>query len=339
MLAPIRFGNRMIGPGHRVIVIAEIGINHEGDAEICARLIEEAAKAGADAIKLQTNEASENYVPGTDSHALFSRAQLSQADTAKMFELARTLSIEPFASPGDLPTLEWVDRLEPAAHKISSGLLDHLILIKAASKLGRSVLLSTGMADEAQVTEGIAAARDGGAKGIGVFQCTSIYPAPPETLNLATIGWLEERYGVPAGFSDHSLGTEAAGLGVAAGARMIEKHFTLDPSRPDFDHRMSVDPAGLAELVGRVRAVEKMMGQRAKQMASGERESSDRLRRCLVARRDIAAGAMLTGDDIGVMRVQPGNKGLLPKLYEEVQGRRVRCDLAKHTPIQEVDLI
>jgi len=328
-IAAIPFGNLRIGPRHPVVVIAEIGINHEGNIETCGRLIEAAAAAGADAVKLQTVDPAENYAPDTASFAIYSEAELSREQTAAMFNLARRRGLEIFTTAGDFRTLEWVDRLNPAGHKISSGLLTHLPLIERASRTGRSVLISTGMAETADIDAAVAAARRGGQARFALFQCTSLYPAPRETLNLATIAWLEQRYGAPAGFSDHSKGTEAAAPSVAAGARMIEKHFTLEPSRPGFDHGISLNPTDFAEMVCQIRAVEEMVGQAEKQPSAAERVNAARFRRCLVARRAVVAGAVIDADDIAVMRVLEGEVGLVPGAYGRLVGARAVRDLQR----------
>jgi sialic acid synthase SpsE len=334
----IPFAGRRIGATHPVLVIAEIGINHEGSAEACARMIEEAAGAGADAIKLQTVDADENYMPGTESHQVFSNSALSREETARMFDLARERGLEPFTTTGDFATLDWVDRLEPAAHKISSGLLTNLPLIRHAAATGRTLLMSIGMAEVSDIDAAVATVREGAERAFGLFQCTSIYPAPPETLNLAAIAWLERRYRAPAGFSDHALGIEAAAMAVAAGGRMIEKHFSLDSSRSGFDHHLSLEPAAFARMVEGIRAVETMMGSPDGRLSETERDNAKRLHRCLVARRDIAAGTAIGADDIGIMRVEPGRQGLAPRAYDEVLGRRVVRDLPRHTPIGKDDL-
>lgn len=332
---PIPFGSRRIGPGAPVLVIAEIGINHEGVVETCARMVEAAAHAGADAIKLQTVDADANYVGGTESHRVFSVASLTREETARMFSLARANGLEVFTTAGDPATLKWVNQLDPAAQKISSGLLTHLPLIREAARTGRPLLMSTGMAEPADIDAAVAAAREGGAEAIGLFQCTSLYPAPPETLDLAVIGWMEETYGVPAGFSDHSLGGEAAVLSVAAGARMIEKHFTLDPSRPGYDHQLSLDPQGFARMVDAVRAAERMMGDGRKTLTPDQADMARRMRRYLVAARDVAAGSVIGLEDIGVMRMPDGRVGLAPKHYDHLVGVRAIRELPRFAPFTE----
>lgn len=336
--SPIPFGGRAIGAGHAVVVIAEIGINHEGDPAACARLIEEAAGSGADAIKLQTMDADENYVRGTESHALFSRAALGREQTAAMFALARRLGMEAFTTAGDSATIEWVARLKPAAHKISSGLMTNHRAIRTAAATGLPLLVSTGMALPAEIDEAVAAARRGGCQALGLFQCTSLYPAPPETLDLAAIGWLEARYAAPAGFSDHSRGIEAAPLAVAAGARMLEKHFTLDPARPGFDHALSLSPAVFAAMVAAVRRAEVMMGKSTKQPGSIERAKSALYHRIVVARCDVRLGDILDTENVGLKRPLPGTRGLHPVRYEEVIGRHAARAFARDEAIGPNDV-
>jgi N,N'-diacetyllegionaminate synthase len=322
----IPFGKRRIGPDEPVLIIAEIGINHEGDEETCARMIEAAAQAGADAIKLQTVDARESYAPGTASHALFSRAGLSQEATARMFDLARRLKLDPFTTCGDAVTLEWVDRLSPAAHKISSGLLTHHPLIRKAAATSRSVLISTGMATLADIDEAVVAA---GGAAIGLMQCTSLYPATPRQLNLRAMQTLNERYRVPVGFSDHSLGTEAAAFAAAAGATMIEKHFTLDPARSDFDHRLSLDPSGFARMVAAIRLAETVLGKASKEPVDDEVTNKPKARRSLVARRPLPAGHCIEAADIAVLRTLPERSGLAPGLLDRVLGKRLRRNVAE----------
>lgn len=337
-LAAFRIGTRLVGDGHPVFVIAEIGINHEGDPDVCLQMVEEAAKAGADAVKLQTIDADENYVPGTESHEIFSRAWISREATAEAFALARSLGMEAFTTCGDITTLSWVDCLNPSAHKISSGLITHLPLIQAAAETGKPIILSSGMCGTDEIRRAIETAYLGGAKDICVLQCTSIYPASPESLNLRAIRTLSAEFGIPAGFSDHSVGCRAAALAVAAGASVLEKHFSLDPSRLGFDHRLSLDRSGLTELVAAVREAETMLGKKEKILSEAQRASADRYLRSIVARRDIADGERLTLENTGFMRTQPDKRGLSPANWREVAGGRVVRSIKRYQAIRSEDL-
>ena len=320
--APISFGSRRIGPREAVVIIAEIGINHEGDENRCAEMIRDAAGSGADAIKLQTIDPDSNYAKGTESHAIFSRGWLSPDATARMFDLSKELGLEPFTTTGDLETLAWVDALEPAAHKISSGLLTHTPFISAAAATGKPLLMSTGMAEIDDVDIAVRCGREANANGIGVFQCTSLYPAPIETLNLRTVSWLQERYQLPVGFSDHSEGTEAAALSVAAGAQMIEKHFSFDTRRPGFDHGISLTPHDFDIMVRKVRDAEAMLGHAEKNLTETERKKAVLMHRCLVAARDLEMGETLTRENTALKRPLAGQRGVSPKEHATAFGKR-----------------
>lgn len=331
--APIKFGSRWIGADHPVITIAEIGINHEGDIGACKAMIERAAEGGADAIKLQTVDPDENYVRGTESHKLFGSCQLTVDQTAKMFDFGRSLGTEVLTTAGDGATLDWVEELSPAAHKISSGLFTHLPLIRQAAETGRTLLMSTGAATVEDIDETVDFVRRAGGNQIGLFQCTSIYPAPPETLNLSNLSWMTKRYGLPVGFSDHSDGIFAASHAVSAGAVMIEKHFTLDASRSGYDHRLSLEPDEFAAMVKNIRMAEGMMGKAGKLLEGEEVSKADELHRVLVARRAISEGEEFSSQNVGVKRPLPGKLGLKPKFFDQILGKKATRTLTPDEPI------
>lgn len=333
----VAFGSRRIGEGEDVAIIAEIGINHEGDEESCARMIEDAAQAGADSIKLQTIDPDQNYARNTESYRIFSKGWLDRDVTARMFDLTRKLGMEPFTTTGDVQTLDWVDQLDPAAHKISSGLLTHAPFIGEAAQTGRTLLMSTGMAESNDIDLAVEAARNAGAMSLGLFQCTSLYPAPIETLNLRTIRWLAEKHDLPAGFSDHSEGTVAAALAVAAGATMIEKHFSFDTARPGFDHAISLNRDSFAVMVRRVREAEIMLGSEVKKLTSSERKKAAAMHRCVIATTPIRKGEKLTRENTSLKRPLEGQTGIEPRHYESVLGRTATRDIPSDNAIGDRD--
>ncbi len=335
---PISFGRRSIGSGKPVVVIAEVGINHEGNPDDCFRLIEASARAGADAVKLQTILADENYAPDTESHRLFKNAELRDEDTARAFELAKDLGMECFSTCADDKSFDFVESLNPVAWKISSGLLTHTPLIRKAARTGRPLLLSTGMTglDEAKVA--VSVAREAGARELGVFQCTSIYPAPPETLDLRAIPTLSRALSVQVGLSDHSHGILAPALSVALGATMIEKHISLDPNRPGYDHPVSLDPEGFAEMIRAIRTAELMMGSGDKVVPQEVQERAHKFLRCLAARRDIRAGSVITADDVAVMRLSANVNGLSPESLGAILGKCARRDIMAFEAITDGDI-
>ena len=286
---------------NKTYLIAEIGINHEGSVDRCAELIRASARAGADAIKLQTVDTSRCYAPDTESYKVFSEAVLTEVETANMFQLARDCGVDAFTTSGDLQTLKWVDRLNPAAHKISSGLLSCTPIVKEACRFGRPVLMSTGMSGTTTIDQSVEIARHLGCQ-TALFQCTSLYPCPIEKLDLSAIGGLCERYRVPTGFSDHSLGVNMAPLAVAAGARLIEKHITFDKNRLSFDHSISLEADEFAEMVTLVRQAETAMGQADKTVDDVIMKQAQKFERRLAAAHDLPAGHVLTIDDLAFMR-------------------------------------
>ncbi len=332
----MRIGTHSVDHDQPVFVIAEIGINHEGDADTCIKMIEMAALAGADSVKLQTIDPDASYVRDTKSFKLFSQAVLSREDTARAFDVARKLGVEPFTTVGDAATLDWVDRLSPVAYKISSGLMTNYPLIHYAARKGRPLLISTGMATWPDIDASVAAAS--AAPEVGLFHCVSLYPAPIDKLNLAAIERMRDRYKLPTGYSDHALGIEASAMSVAAGACMIEKHFTLDPKRDSYDHAISLGASGFRQLVDRIRTAQAMRGNPDRPLSAEEALLAKQMRRILVARRAIAIGEAFSLDNIALKRPLPGITGLAPSEYDRVLGARTRRALALDEPIQEGDL-
>jgi N,N'-diacetyllegionaminate synthase len=323
--------------GH-VEIIAEIGINHEGDVKQCAKMIELAAAAGVDAVKLQTIDANSNYVEGTESYKVFKGSELTREETSQMFELAHSLGIKVFTTSGDLPTVEWVDKLNPDFWKISSGLLTHHTVVKELAKLGRTLLISTGLGTVEEIDRAIEVVRQNGDQKIVVFQCTSLYPAPLDTLNLATIQWMRERYAVDVGFSDHSIGTDAAFLAVGAGATMIEKHFTLNANRTGFDHAISLEPAGLKKMVNRIRLAESILGDSLKAVSPAQKQMRKKFLRTIVALSDIQLGDALNEKNVGVKRPLLGGQGLDPGEFGRILNMRAARKININEPISINDV-
>lgn len=335
--SPIPFGRRHIGLAYPVFIIAEIGINHEGNPDVCREMIEKAIQSGADAIKLTIVKADESYIPASDSFKIFKQAELPESDIEKLFILSRKLGVELFATCGDLTSFEFFSTLSPVAYKISSGLLTHIPLIENTARTGQTMLMSTGMAGDNIIQQAVDTARNSGAAHIGLFQCTSLYPAAPDTLNLSSISILEREYEMPAGFSDHSKGTFAASLAVAAGARMIEKHFSLDSKRSGFDHHISLEPEAFAKMVEQIRQAERIMGSAKARPDNAEAMGGKALYRFIVAKRDIAKHSVIVEEDIGVMRVQPGEGGLPPAYYEKLVGKKAKRNIKRYSLINEKD--
>ncbi|KGF96937.1 N-acetylneuraminate synthase [Prochlorococcus marinus str. MIT 9302] len=333
-----KLGNRIIGDENPTFIIAEIGINHEGNPTKCMEMIESAARAGADSIKLQTLPANENYLPGTESNDIFSKGWIDIETTAKAFELARELGVEPMTTCGDLITLFKVDKLKPVAHKISSGLITHEPLIDEASKLGKPLIVSTGMTKINSAKKAAKIILENKNYDACFLKCTSLYPAPLKDLNLKGILELKKILKAPIGFSDHSIGIDASYLSVAMGANIIEKHYSYDTSRKGFDHQISVNEKGLSELVQNIRKAEIILGNNTMEISEAQSYMSKCNLRKIVARKEIKKGEFLNLDNVGFMRTLPSVEGLSPAYWRKIKGYATKRNFSKYEIITESDL-
>jgi sialic acid synthase SpsE len=309
----------------RVFVIAEIGNNHEGSLDRARALVEEAAAAGADAVKFQTFR-TEHFVHRSDSerYARLERFRLSFEEFAELAGLARQRGLLFVSTALDLESARFLAETADCL-KIASGDNDFLPLLDIAARSAIPLIVSTGLADVEHLdrtVEFIESAR-GSRDGLALLQCVSSYPAPDEEVNLLAIQLFGERYpGWTIGYSDHTLGLEAAPLAVAAGARIVEKHFTLDKHLSDFrDHQLSADPADLRQLVGRIRAAERFGGRREKLLQPSEEVNVVAVRRSIAAAGDFPAGHRLRDGDLTWLR--PGD-GMRPGEEQALLGKALR---------------
>ena len=343
MTAEIRIAGRRIGPGHRPYVVAELSANHLGGLERALAIVDAAARAGVDAVKLQT------YTPDTITidhtgpgfvlesgpwrgrrlYELYQEAHTPWQWHAALFERARALGIAAFSSPFDASAVSLLESLGCPAYKIASFELVDPTLIAAAAATGKPLLLSTGMADGKEIAEAIAAARAAGAREVALLHCVSSYPSRVEDSNLRTIPDMAQRFGVPVGLSDHTLGTTVAVAATVLGACVIEKHATLRRADGGPDAAFSLEPDELARLVEDAAAAFAALG--AIHYAPEESELAMRaLRRSLYVVADMAPGETFTQQNLRSIR--PGH-GLPPRHLPEVLGRRARGALARGTPL------
>jgi sialic acid synthase SpsE len=336
----VRFNieNRAIGPLAPVFVIAEIGINHDGDPEEAKWLVDSAAEAGADAVKFQTVVPDVSYAKGSASHREFSGRTLNSGVYRELMQRARERGIVMFSTPGDLPSLELMLQLGMPCIKISSSQLTNVSILRAAARSGVPLLISTGMADLDETRQAVNCAVESGAKELALLHCTSLYPAPEETLNLRAMASLRAEFDVPVGYSDHYLGDLAAVAAVAAGACIIEKHFTRDQTRAGADHAISLEPAAFAAMTERIRKVERMLGSSIKEPVAAERRLVGERRRYLVAARPIKAGEIVKEDAVVAKRLISGVTGVPAEKIDLVLGRRLRRAITADDVIREDDL-
>lgn len=334
---------RKIGPDHAPYVIAEMSANHNGDLPTALRIIEEAKKAGADALKMQTYrpdtitlksdlpdfQITEGLWAGRTLYDLYEWAHTPWDWHKPLFEHARKLGITIFSTPFDSTAIDLLEDLNAPAYKIASFEAVDLPLIKYAARTGKPMIISTGLADEEEIGEAIAAAQDGGCTQLAILHCVSGYPAPASDYNLRTIPDMIERFGVVTGLSDHTLDNTTAIAGVALGASVIEKHFTLDRKGGGPDDSFSLEPAEMAALCAGARMAWEALGKVDYGRKSSE-QGNIKFRRSLYFVKDLQAGEVITAD--AMRSVRPGY-GLAPKYLEAVVGKTAVRAVAAHTPV------
>jgi N-acetylneuraminate synthase len=337
----LTIGTRAIGPGKPCFVIAEAGINHNGDAALAAELVDRAAEAGADAIKFQTHFPEHEMLRGGATAAyvgeslfdLLTRTALSRDAHYELAERAKRRGIVFLSTPFSREAADFLETLGVLAFKTGSGELTNLPLQQHIARKGRPMIVSTGMSTPEEIDATVRVLESAGAR-YALMHCTSTYPTPYRHVQLGCIGWLQRKYHVPAGFSDHTLGSVMAFAAVASGANLFEKHFTSSRSLPGPDQQGSMEPAELAELVKGIRAIEQASGA-TKAIQPGEQDVRDMALHSVVSIRDIAAGATIGAGDVWAKR--PGT-GIPARQLGEVIGRTAKRAIPKDQLISWNDL-
>lgn len=340
----ITIAGREISRNHPPYIIAELSANHNGKLETALRIIEEAAKAGADAVKLQTyrpdtitlNSDSEEFKikgglwDGRTLYELYEEAHMPWEWHKPLFEHAKKLGIPIFSSPFDTTAVDLLEDLNAPAYKIASFEAVDLPLIRYVAATGKPMIISTGMANAEEIEEAITAAREGGCKELAILHCVSGYPAPAEDYNLRTIQDMIERFGLVTGLSDHTLDNTTAIASVVMGAALIEKHFTLDRNGGGPDDSFSLEPADLAALCRDSKTAWKALGEVDYGRKPSE-QGNAQFRRSLYFVKDMKAGDVITEDC--VRSVRPGF-GLPPKELGNILGAKMNQDVSGSTPVK-----
>jgi N-acetylneuraminate synthase/N,N'-diacetyllegionaminate synthase len=330
---PFVVRGRTLGAGP-AFVIAEAGVNHNGDLDLARRLIDAAAEAGADAVKFQTFRTDalvsgtapkaryqvETTGGGESQRAMLARLELGAEAHATLRDHAAGRGLVFFSTPFDEASADLLERLGVELLKVPSGEVTNVPLLRHVAAKRRPILLSTGMSTLDEVAAAVETIRAAGDPPLAVLHCVSAYPAPVEHTNLRAMDTLRARFGCPVGLSDHTLGIEIALAAVARGAAVLEKHLTLDRTLPGPDHRASLEPADFAALVRGVRAIEAALGDGDKRPMPSEIDTREVARRSLVAARPLPAGHRLAAVDVAVKR--PGT-GIPPGQLDRVVGRRL----------------
>ena len=339
----LAIAGRRISTADPPYIIAELSANHNGSLERALYMIEAAAVAGADAIKIQTYTADTITIPcdrpefqikgglwdGYSLHGLYQEAYTPYEWHEELFEHARKLGVTIFSSPFDETAIDLLASLDAPAYKIASFEIVDLPLIAYAAKQRKPLIISTGMANLGEIQDAVTTARDNGATGIALLHCVSSYPAPIEDANVATTPHLAEAFGCVSGLSDHTPGSAAAVASVVLGGAIVEKHFTLSRADGGPDAEFSLEPDEFKRLVDDCKNAWRAVG-RVNYDILGSERGSKVFRRSLYVVRPIRKGELLTRDN--VRSIRPGN-GLAPKHLPNVIGRTVARDIAYGEPL------
>jgi len=343
----IAIGDRLVGPGKPMYIIAEAGANHDGELKKAKRLIKAADEADADAVKFQ-NYTAEKLVTksakkwwsdtSTTQYETYSKLDtLTREDNFKMAEYASNMDIPFLSTPFDEEAVDLLEELGVPAYKIASGDLTHHPLLKYVAELGKPIILSTGMSTLEEVREAVDVIESAGNSQIVLLHCISVYPTPVEDINLGMMQTLMNEFDYPVGLSDHTEGVTVPIAAAAMGAAVLEKHFTYDKTLDKSpDHRLSADVQEMQEIVGRTRDVHAAVGRSTKEPVDIEMETREKARRSLVTVRALEAGDPIDQDDLGVKR--PGT-GIAPKHLDDVDTWEAATDLKDDQTLTWDDVI
>jgi len=319
----------------KIFIIAEIGINHRGSFNECVKLIKASAKAGADAAKLQLINPFESYEKGSKSYKEFSNKLFNYTQLKKLKKIAKKNKIEFFVTPGDFHSINIAKKLKMNMYKISSGLLTNIPLINEIAKLKKPMIISTGMGYIEEIKQALSIVKKYlNNRQIAVLKCTSIYPAPYESINLNAMKTLKNVFKVAVGYSDHTLGTETVLAAVSLGAVVIEKHITLNKNFKGADHKISLEPIQFKAMVKKVRNIEKTFGQNNIKPSIEEIKLRKKNHRYIISKTSLKKGEYITLNKIFFKRMKKIKKGTLkPKDYFKIIKKKITRNVDKNTQI------
>lgn len=334
----ITIAGRAIGPGHPPFIIAEAGVNHNGDPGIAMKMVDAAVQAGADAVKFQTGKAG-NVISGFAPKARYqietTGKSESQLDMVRKLELPFDVFVDLhsyckdkgiifLSTPFDNESVDFLGDLGVSAFKLPSGEITNFPLLERAAGKGKPLILSSGMSTMTEVEEALETISASGCDEVVLLHCVSNYPTDPADVNLKAMRTMEEAFKVPVGYSDHTMGIDIPLAAAALGACVLEKHFTLDRDQPGPDHQASLEPRELEDLVRRVKIVDSALGDGIKKPVSSELEVMEVIRKSLVAAKTMKVGKIIEISDIAIKR--PGT-GIPPKLLGSVVGLELKTDV------------
>ena len=323
-----------------VYIIAEAGVNHNGDINLAKKLIDEAKKSGADAVKFQTFKAeklvtktamkadyqNKNDKSSQSQYEMLKKLELSYDNFRELLQYCEVVGIDFLSSAFDLESIDFLDNLGMNLFKVPSGEITNLPYLKKIAQTGKQVIISTGMSTYGDIEAALEVLYENNAEDVIVLHCNTEYPTPMGDVNLTAMKSIETAFNVKVGYSDHTIGIEIPVAAVALGACVIEKHFTLDKTMDGPDHKASLNPAELTDMVTAIRNVEMALGHGVKKLSNSEKNNLDIVRKSIVANEDIVEGDVFTEDNLTVKR--PGT-GLSPMEWENVIGKTATKSFAE----------
>ena len=324
---------------NRTFIIAEAGVNHNGKIENAIKLIDAAAEAGADAVKFQTFKAqnivcrnakkAEYQKQTTDAdenqYMMLKKLELTEQMHEQLLQHCRENGILFLSTPFDLDSIDYLDRLGISIMKVPSGEITNYPYLKKIAETGKKVIMSTGMCTVEEVEAAVNVLKKYGSKDISLLHCNTEYPTPFCDVNLSAMTTLKNQFDLEVGYSDHTFGIEIPVAAVAMGATIIEKHFTLDKNMEGPDHKASLEPEELKQMVNAIRNVESALGNGMKTPSASEKKNIEIARKSIVAKKNIAAGEAFTEENLTAKR--PGN-GISPMKWNEIIGTKAKRDFA-----------
>lgn len=340
----IKIGNRDVGDGERTYIVAEMSANHLQDYGRAEAIIQAAADAGADAVKLQTYtpdtitfDCDNKYFQitqgtiwdGTSLHKLYETAYTPWEWQPKLKEFAQSLGMECFSSPFDATAVDFMEKMDMPAYKVASFEINDIPLIRKIARIGKPVIIATGVAYLEDIERALRVCKEEGNNQVILLKCTSTYPAPYEDMNIKVIPNMAEVFGCVTGLSDHSMGSAVAVASVALGAKMVEKHLTLARADGGPDAAFSMEPGEFKRMVDEIRIVEKAAGKVTYELTEKQKRSREDSRSLFVVK-DVKEGEIFTQEN--VRSIRPAF-GMHPMYYEEVLGKKAKTDIEKGTPL------
>jgi N-acetylneuraminate synthase/N,N'-diacetyllegionaminate synthase len=345
----VKIGDKHIAEEEPCFIIAEAGVNHNGSIELAKKLIDAAKDAGADAVKFQTFKAENIVVKNAEKaeyqkettgegsqYDMIKKLELTEEDFEELANYAKKKDILFLSSPFDKESVDLLYGLDVPVFKVGSGEITNFPLLKHIAKKEKPIILSTGISTLGEVEEALNVIRSEGVEDVILLHCVSNYPARIEDVNLRAMGTLKQAFKIPVGFSDHTLGITVPIAAVALGACVIEKHFTLDRSLPGPDHKASLEPDELREMVKSIRDVGKALGDGIKRPTINEEEIKKVARRSIVAKADIPEGTIITENMLDIKR--PGT-GIPPSKLNKVLRKKTIKNIKKDEILKWNDIV